>query len=67
MDPYVLHEARWLSETGDPPELVRDGDVTSYDDPPGGPFAVIPCQSNPSPMRETLHKRPTERHRTRLM
>jgi hypothetical protein len=34
-DPYALHEARWLSN-GKPTKLVRDGEATSYDEPPEG-------------------------------
>ncbi|HEX6525556.1 MAG TPA: hypothetical protein VF070_36930 [Streptosporangiaceae bacterium] len=33
-DPFRLHEARYFS-TGRPTKLVRDGDVESYDEPPG--------------------------------
>lgn len=40
-DPYARHEARWLSD-GRATKLVRDGDVTSYDEPPGGPFLSEP-------------------------
>ena len=32
-DPFGRHEARWMSD-GTPTELVRDGDVESYDAPP---------------------------------
>lgn len=32
-DPYRRHDARWLS-AGKPTKLVRDGTVTSYDEPP---------------------------------
>jgi hypothetical protein len=40
-DPYALHDARWLSD-GKPTKLVRDGDVTSYDGPPTGPWVKAP-------------------------
>ena len=40
-DPYSRHEARWLSD-GKPTKLVRDGDTTSYDDPPDTPFIRLP-------------------------
>jgi len=40
-DPYARHEARWLSD-GVPTKLVRDGETTSYDEPPGGPFVRQP-------------------------
>lgn len=33
-DPFRLHEARYFS-AGRPSKLVRDGDVESYDEPPG--------------------------------
>lgn len=36
-DPYARHAARWFSN-GNPTKLVRDGGVTSYDDPPAGPY-----------------------------
>ena len=36
-DPYRLHELRWISG-GRATRLVRDGDVTSSDDPPAEPF-----------------------------
>jgi hypothetical protein len=40
-DPYELHEARWLSN-GKPTKLVRDGEATSYDEPPEGEFTRVP-------------------------
>jgi hypothetical protein len=40
-DPYAQHEARWMSD-GIPTKLVRDGDTTSYDKPPDGPFLRDP-------------------------
>jgi hypothetical protein len=40
-DPYARHEARWLSD-GRPTKLVRDGDTTSYDEPPRKPFVREP-------------------------
>lgn len=39
-DPYVHHEARWLSD-GKPTKLVRDGATTSYDEPPDAPFILL--------------------------
>jgi hypothetical protein len=33
-DPFGTHEARWFSD-GSPTGRVRDGDVESYDEPPG--------------------------------
>ena len=48
-DPYELHEARWLSN-GKPTKLVRDGEATSYDEPPEGEFTRVPepIESEPS-------------------
>lgn len=40
-DPYGRHELRWLSD-GRATKLVRDGETTSYDDPPPGPWAERP-------------------------
>jgi hypothetical protein len=40
-DPYARHEARWLSD-GRPTKLVRDGDVTCYDEPPQWSFIREP-------------------------
>lgn len=40
-DPYACHEARWLSDRR-ATKLVRDGDATSYDDPPAGPWIKTP-------------------------
>jgi hypothetical protein len=40
-DPYARHEARWLSD-GKPTKLVRDGDTTTYDEPPREPFIRVP-------------------------
>ena len=40
-DPYACHEARWLSD-GQATKLVRDGDATTYDDPPAGPWIKAP-------------------------
>jgi len=37
VDPYGLHEARWISE-GVPTSLVRDGNVEAKDPPPDVPF-----------------------------
>ncbi len=37
VDPYGLHEARWISD-GNPTNLVRDGDIESKDPPPDVPF-----------------------------
>lgn len=36
MDPYGVHEARWIS-AGTPTALVRDGDIESQDPPPKTP------------------------------
>jgi hypothetical protein len=36
-DPYGRNDSRWIS-AGRPTRLVRDGDVTSNDDPPAEPF-----------------------------
>ncbi len=47
-DPYAQHEARWLSD-GRPTRLVRDGDATSYDDLPEGPWARAPEPIEPAP------------------
>jgi hypothetical protein len=49
-DPYARHEARWLSD-GVPTKLVRDGDVTSYDEAPDGPFVREPEPIEPDPGR----------------
>src|SRR5258707_14906271 len=40
-DPYASHDARWLSD-GQATKLVRDGDATSYEDPPAGPWIKEP-------------------------
>jgi hypothetical protein len=40
-DPFGTHEARWLSN-GEATKLVRDGTITSYDEPPDGPFIREP-------------------------
>ena len=40
-DPYGVHDARWLSN-GSATKLVRDGDETSYDPPPDGPWTKTP-------------------------
>ena len=40
-DPYRRHQARWLSD-GVPTKLVRDGDSTTYDEPPEGAFVQEP-------------------------
>ena len=49
-DPYGRHEARWLSD-GTPTKLVRDGDATSYEEPPDGPFLrePEPIEYQPAP------------------
>jgi hypothetical protein len=47
-DPYELHEARWLSN-GRPTKLVRDGEATSYDEPPEGEFTRVPQPIEPGP------------------
>jgi len=49
-DPYARHEARWLSD-GVATKLVRDGDATSYDEPPEGPFVREPEAIEPDPVR----------------
>jgi hypothetical protein len=49
-DPYACHEARWLSD-GVATKLVRDGDATSYDEPPEGPFVREPEAIEPDPVR----------------
>jgi hypothetical protein len=56
-DPYDRHEARWLSD-GRPTKLVRDGSLTSYDDPPDGPWVKAP---------ELLEPDPTAAHGSDLM
>lgn len=40
-DPFGRHEARWLSG-GKPTDLVRDGDVESYDEPPTESLSTVP-------------------------
>jgi hypothetical protein len=47
-DPFALHEARWLSN-GKPTKLVRDGEATSYDEPPEGEFTRVPEPIEPDP------------------
>ena len=47
-DPYALHDARWLSN-GKPTKLVRDGEATSYDEPPEGAFTRVPESIEPGP------------------
>ena len=37
VDPYGVHEARWIS-AGTPTALVRDGDVETQDPPPNTPY-----------------------------
>lgn len=37
VDPYGVHEARWIS-AGTPTPLVRDGDVEAQDPPPNTPY-----------------------------
>lgn len=37
VDPYGVHEARWIS-AGTPTALARDGDVESQDPPPSTPY-----------------------------
>jgi hypothetical protein len=37
VDPYGVHEARWIS-AGTPTALVRDGDVELQDPPPTTPY-----------------------------
>jgi hypothetical protein len=51
-DPYARHEARWLSD-GVTTKLVRDGDATSYDEPPEGPFVREPEAIEVEPGRGT--------------
>ena len=45
LDPFGLHEARWISD-GSPTALVRDGGVESQDTPPhptvDGPLQPVP-------------------------
>ena len=45
LDPFGLHEARWISD-GSPTALVRDGTNESHDDPPSttfeGPLEPVP-------------------------
>jgi hypothetical protein len=38
VDPYRIHEARWIS-AGVPTALVRDGDVETQDPPPSTTYA----------------------------
>lgn len=47
-DPYGRHDARWMSD-GEPTKLVRDGEATSYDDPPDGPWTRVPERYEPDP------------------
>lgn len=47
-DPYAQHEHRWMSN-GRPTRLVRDGNATSYDEPPEGAFVRIPEPIEPKP------------------
>jgi hypothetical protein len=37
VDPYGVHEARWIS-AGTPTALVRDGGVEAQDPPPNAPY-----------------------------
>ena len=53
-DPYDRHEARWLS-VGRATKLVRDGDTTSYDDPPDGPWIKDPEQLEADPTSRDEH------------
>lgn len=47
-DPWDLHDARWISQ-GVPSKLVRDGNLESYDEPPGSPPAHAWVQIEPPP------------------
>ena len=38
VDPYGIHDARWIS-AGKPTELVRDGGKESKDSPPSTPYS----------------------------
>jgi hypothetical protein len=40
IDPFGLHEARWISG-GTPTALVRDGGVESQDPPPNDPITAV--------------------------
>lgn len=60
-DPYHAHEFRWFSG-GNPTHLVRDGGVTSSDDPPAEPFTGPLVAPDDVPVRnETMRAgRPPE-------
>ena len=60
-DPYVRHEARWLSDRN-ATKLVRDGEVTSYDEPPSGPWIKTPerVEADPSSTEGSDLKRADE-------
>lgn len=59
-DPFALYEARWLSD-GKPTKLVRDGDTTSCEDPPDGPWVKAPerLESDPAATYGNDLMRPT--------
>ncbi len=48
IDPYGRHDARWMSD-GKPTKLVRDGETTSEDEPPEGPFVRVPKRIEDDP------------------
>jgi hypothetical protein len=58
IDPYGLHEARWMS-MNKPTKLVRDGEVESYQDPPDSqpmhPAIKIDPPVDSWTQRDTIH------------
>jgi hypothetical protein len=54
-DPFVRHEARWMSD-GTPTELVRDGSSESYDDPPDVPWTRDPEPISPVGSSDSLRR-----------
>ncbi|HUA96535.1 MAG TPA: hypothetical protein VMB82_13540 [Acidimicrobiales bacterium] len=50
-DPFARHDARWMS-AGEPTKLVRDGTVTSYDEPPDEPPTQDPMPIEPEATTE---------------
>jgi hypothetical protein len=54
-DPFVRHEARWMSD-GTPTRLVRDGSSESYDDPPDEPWSRDPEAISPVGSSDSLRR-----------
>ncbi|MGA2836551.1 MAG: hypothetical protein ABSF84_08140 [Acidimicrobiales bacterium] len=57
VDPFGVHEARWISQ-GSPTALVRDEGVESSDPPPDVPFTgeLEPCPEPQTPDGDDLRR-----------